>query len=342
MPVDRYFGDPNTGGDTNHCAVNSNYGGRGSGFGEHQHLDVEDPALSMHVWYDMRQGGAREELEAALGIADARGSWGRQDLDNGVEGLHQEVAQGGALDNCLAADQMATAANGNAAVAGINDILAALDEITQIGEARGAIRVSKDDVGTAHVAEAVGHSAAFATVLVQFDDAQDVMKFMFAAEVQGDVDGAIFAAVVDNEDLVARNNLLLNLAGLSCRFFKHLTVGLRAADATALFVVAVCETAEAIVEILDCLFESGHYSVFFVVGGDHDGDFDFGGLNVASVGGIEGIVADRQGLAQLAFGEPAVVPAGEGTGLADAAAGCGCEVLLLRGEGVSGLWRDDV
>jgi hypothetical protein len=30
---------------------------RRCGFGEHKHLDVEDPAFGMHVWYDMRQRG---------------------------------------------------------------------------------------------------------------------------------------------------------------------------------------------------------------------------------------------------------------------------------------------
>lgn len=39
--------------------------------GEHQHLDVEDPAFGVHVGDYVRQGGPREELEAALRVADA-------------------------------------------------------------------------------------------------------------------------------------------------------------------------------------------------------------------------------------------------------------------------------
>lgn len=104
MPVNRDLGDPDTGRNTNHRAVNSNHGGRRSGLRQHQHLNVEDPALSMHIRDDVRQCSPREELEAALGIANAGSRWRRQDLDDGVEGLHQEVAQGGALDDRLTAD----------------------------------------------------------------------------------------------------------------------------------------------------------------------------------------------------------------------------------------------
>lgn len=165
VPINRYLGDSNTGRDTNHCAVNSDHRGRRSGLGKHQHLNVKDPAFRVHVRDNVRQGSAREELEAALRIANARGRRGCQDLNDGVEGLHQEVAQGGALDHRLTADQVATAANGNAAVASIDNIFAALDEVAQVGEARGAVRIRKDDVGTTHMAEAVGHGPALAAVL---------------------------------------------------------------------------------------------------------------------------------------------------------------------------------
>lgn len=158
------------------------------------------------------------------------------------------------------------------------------------------------------------------------------MQLVLAAELEGDVDGAIFAAVVDYEDLVARNGLLLlNLGAFLCGFLKYLTMGLRrrAAGASALFVVIMGGTAEAFVKILDGLFERGYYSLLFVVGGYHDGDFDLGGLDMACVGGGERIVAGGGGLAQLALGEPAIVPARKWSGLTDAAAGFGRQVCLL-------------
>lgn len=221
---------------------------------------------------------------------------------------------------------MAAATNGNTAVAGIDDILAALNEVAEVREARGAVRVRENNVGTAHVAEAVCHSAAFATVLGKFDNTQDVVQLVLAAELEGDVDCAVLAAIVDNENLIARNALLLDLGTFLCGFPKHLTMGLgrRAAKTTSLFVFVVSGTAEAFVEILNGFFEGGHYALLFIVCGNHDRNFDFGGLDVASVVDVEGIVAGRSRLAQLALGEPTVVPAGEGLSLADTAAGFGC------------------
>ena len=46
----------------------------------------------MHVGYDVRECGPREELEAALGIADARGGGGREEAEEEVEGVHEGVS----------------------------------------------------------------------------------------------------------------------------------------------------------------------------------------------------------------------------------------------------------
>lgn len=62
-------------------------------FGQHQHFDVEDPALGMHVGDDVRERRTREELEAALGIADS-GRGGRSEkAEEEMEGVHEEVAE---------------------------------------------------------------------------------------------------------------------------------------------------------------------------------------------------------------------------------------------------------
>ena len=65
--------------------------------GKHQHFNIEDPALGVHVWNYVRQGGAGEELEAALGVADAGGGRRRHETEEEVEGVHEEVAEFGAL-----------------------------------------------------------------------------------------------------------------------------------------------------------------------------------------------------------------------------------------------------
>lgn len=71
MPLDGHLGDPDPRAGADNTAVGAEDRGRGRRLGEHQHLNVEDPALGVHVGDDVREGGAREELEAALGVADA-------------------------------------------------------------------------------------------------------------------------------------------------------------------------------------------------------------------------------------------------------------------------------
>lgn len=61
----------------------------------------------MHVRYDVRQCGAREELETALGVGDGGGGGGRHEAEEEVEGVHEEVAEfgalGGVVSNCFLA-----------------------------------------------------------------------------------------------------------------------------------------------------------------------------------------------------------------------------------------------
>ena len=79
VPTDRHLDDANAGGGANDAAVRADYGHRRSRFGQHQHLNVKDPALGVHKGYNVWHGGAREQLEAALGVADARCCWGGED-----------------------------------------------------------------------------------------------------------------------------------------------------------------------------------------------------------------------------------------------------------------------
>lgn len=100
--------------------------------------------------------------------------------------------------------------------------------------------------------------------------------------------------------------------------------------------------AKAGVEVLDGLLEGWDDALLLVIGGDDDGDLNLGGLNVAGVGDAESGIDGCGGLAQLTLSEPAVVPAGKGTGLADCAVRVGGEVGLLGGERVSRFGRDDM
>lgn len=85
VPLNRHLGDFDARAGADDAAIAAQDGRRRGGLGEHQHLNVEDPALGMHVRDNVRQRGAREELEAALGIANTRRSRGREDGENEME-----------------------------------------------------------------------------------------------------------------------------------------------------------------------------------------------------------------------------------------------------------------
>lgn len=162
------------------------YDGDPGKLGQHQHLDVEDPALAVHVGDDVGQGGAREELESALGIADGGGAGRRHPLEEEVEGMHEEVAQLGAAHHGFGADEVgarpdrhgslaiaaaaAAVAVSAAAVAAVAlEPLAGGEESAQIIELAGSVGVGEDDVLAAGVAHAVGHGTALAAVLREGD-----------------------------------------------------------------------------------------------------------------------------------------------------------------------------
>lgn len=175
VPVDGDLGDLDAGAAANNRAVVAEDWDGGGRLGQHQHLDVEDPALGVHVGDDVGQGGAREQLEAALGVADARGGGGRQDHEDEVEGAHEEVAQRRALNHGVAADQVAPAADGDAPVASVDDFLAALDQFSQVAKPGSAVGVGEESVFPTHVAQTMGDTAALAAVLLERYDSQDIM-----------------------------------------------------------------------------------------------------------------------------------------------------------------------
>ncbi|RYC54938.1 hypothetical protein CHU98_g11270, partial [Xylaria longipes] len=71
VPGDGDLGDLDAGGAADNSAVGPEHRDGGGRLGQHEHLDVEDPALGVHVGDDVGEGGAREQLEAALRVAHA-------------------------------------------------------------------------------------------------------------------------------------------------------------------------------------------------------------------------------------------------------------------------------
>lgn len=85
VPLNRHLGDLDARTSANNTAIATQDGSGRGRLGKHQHLNVEDPAFGMHVGDNVWQRGAGEELEAALGVADARCGRRREDGENEVE-----------------------------------------------------------------------------------------------------------------------------------------------------------------------------------------------------------------------------------------------------------------
>lgn len=132
--------------------------------GEHEHLDVEDPAVHVHVRDDVRQGGPREQLEAALGVADARRRRRRHQLQQQVERVHQEVAQPAALHHRRAAHQVRPRPHRHGAAPRVLRLLARRHQLAQVRDVAGPVRVREHHVLPPRVPHPVRHCPAFAAV----------------------------------------------------------------------------------------------------------------------------------------------------------------------------------
>lgn len=92
---------------------------------------------------------------------------------------------------------MGAAADGHATVRSIHHVLAPLNQLAQVTEARGAVCVGEHRILAAYMAEAVRDAAAFAPVLFERNDAENIVQVVLAGKLEGDVNGAVSAAVVD-------------------------------------------------------------------------------------------------------------------------------------------------
>ena len=155
----------------------------------------------MHVGYDVGQGWAGEELEAALGILDAGGSRRGGEAEEEVEGMHEEVAEFGALkqrcevkkkslvifkllvigvivmnrmhylDHGFTADEMSSGTDCNGPPALIFNLDTFAHQKIQIVEIACSVCVREQNVSASCVPHSVHDCAAFASVLFQRDDA---------------------------------------------------------------------------------------------------------------------------------------------------------------------------
>lgn len=93
MPFDRHFRDLDTGTRADNRAIASKDGRCGSRLCEHEHFNVENPALCVHIGHDVREGRAGKELEAALSVADAGRGGRSEDGEDEMEASHEEISK---------------------------------------------------------------------------------------------------------------------------------------------------------------------------------------------------------------------------------------------------------
>lgn len=227
---------------------------------------------------------------------------------------------------------MGAAPDGHAPARPVHHLLDALDELGDVAEARGAVGVGEERVLAPNVAQSVRDAAALAPVSDEGHDAKDVVQPVVAGKVQHHVDGAVAAAVVDNEDLVAAGRVGARGRGASA-----------AAPVGADGSPGLGGAADVLVEVGDSLAERGEDALLLVVGREDDAQEHLCGLDGADVGRGQRVLVGRDALlVQAALGEPAVVPAGQRRGRRGRARGAGRDVRLLRREGWSGPGGDEM
>lgn len=160
--------------------------------------------------------------------------------------MHEEIAELGALDDSLAADEVGARPDCYATTMLVFDFLAALNEGTEVREAACTVGVGEDDVVAADVAHAVGYGAAFASVLLEGDNADAAMgdvggmlsscvcairgpwarfgfwvlaELVLFCEVESHVDGFVFASIADNQYLPAFLGFAAFFAGVRVTVF---------------------------------------------------------------------------------------------------------------------------
>lgn len=83
--------------------------GNVSALGQHEHLDVEDPAFGVHVRHNVGKRRSGEELETALGVFDLCCFGRGKEAEEQVEGVHESVAEEGALRVLLVSSSLSDA-----------------------------------------------------------------------------------------------------------------------------------------------------------------------------------------------------------------------------------------
>ena len=153
-----------------------------------ENLNVKNPALSVHVGEDKIGGRARKHLEPTLRIANRADT---KNVDKGVEPIHEEIANKGAVNHGVGFDHVCAGADRHyRGVGGL--VINGGNQAGNVSKARGAIGIRKDGVVATEMAHAVRNCTALATVLLQAAYTQGAGgKVLFARPSNGVFGGAV-------------------------------------------------------------------------------------------------------------------------------------------------------
>lgn len=235
------------------------------------------------------------------------------------------------MNNRVAADEVGAAADRDAPVRPVRDLLAPLHELPQVTKLGRPVRVGEQDILASRVPEPVRHGAALAPVLLKPHNPYNIMQAPLLRELQHDLNRPVPTPITHDDDLVPRDPR---------RRTAPQRPLMRAREPLALPPLPLPGPPERLVKVLDRLVERKRNPLLLVVRRDHDADQHGGGLDGAGVGDVELAELGLAALREAALGEPCVVPAGELAGGRRAVGGGGL-VGLLGGEGGAGL-RGDV
>lgn len=225
---------------------------------------------------------------------------------------------------------MGAAADGDATAGSVHDLLAALEKLGNVTEARSAVGIGEEGVLAPDVPQPVRNATSLAAVCHQGDESQDVVQPVFMGEAKDYVSGGIKTAIVHNQDFIAAR-----VGGGSMVQEMGARMSTRGGARSAL-------AADVLVQIGDGLFQCRHDAFFFIESGEYDAQEELGWLYGARVGGWRGILCSGRLLGESPLSQPAVVPARERPRRWGLARGTASSVGFLRGEDGSRFWRDQV
>ena len=98
-------------------------------------------------------------------------------------GWRRENKETAYLDDGFAANEVSAAPDGDASAGAVHHLLTSLDQLADVREPRRAVCVREQRVLAPDVAQAVGDTAALATILLESDDTDHIVQVVLPRKV---------------------------------------------------------------------------------------------------------------------------------------------------------------